>query len=703
MESNTLSSFIQFLDAEKFMPHGQCLLWKPDLLGLHVVSDLSIVLAYYSIPLALVYLVRKREDLNFGWIFMLFGLFIFLCGTTHLISIITVWQPLYWIEGWLKLITGIISVLTAFLLWPLIPKALALPSAKQLKSVNEELRKEIQERKQAEEALKEARESLEKEVEQRTSELLKTNQTLRDEIMVRESVEGQVSESQKRFETIFESALDAILVTNQDGNVLKWNKQAENIFGWSQEEILGKNIADTLIPSQYREAHLNGIQRYLSTGNSKILNSRIEIEAVNRDKQEMAVELSITYSGPQEKTFVAFLRDITDRRTAQKELIRAKEEAEYSNQAKSEFLARMSHELRTPMNAILGFGQLLQMDMDNPLPENQEDSVNRILKAGKHLLNLINEVLDLARVESGKMELSLENINVKTLVDEVYSLVVHLAEEIRVGIDINLKEELYLYADYIRSKQVLLNLVSNAVKYNRIGGTVTIDCKQNEESGRIQIRVADTGKGIPMDKQKNIFEPFTRVDVEVDQIEGTGIGLTIAKSLIESMNGTITFSSVFGQGSEFIVELPKGDQTTVKKQSERLKSKNILPLSENKKFKILYVEDNPENLDLVEQIMSKRPDIDLLPASSAEKGIEIAREEQPGLIIMDIHLPGMDGLTAFQRLKNYEETASIPVIALSADAMQTDKNRALAIGFTCYLTKPIDIPEFMETIDRFIK
>ncbi len=700
MEPNILNAIINFIKPEDFMPHGQCLLWKPDLLGLHVGSDLFIVLAYYSIPVALVHLVRKREDLSFGWIFILFGLFIFLCGTTHLVNVITIWEPMYWLEGWVKAITGVVSVLTAILLWSLIPKAISLPSSDQLKAVNEELKKEIEERKRVEETLKTTQGSLEKAVQERTSELQEINRYLTKEISVRKSTETQLKESQQRLNTIFDSALDAIVVVDKEGHFMKWNKQAENIFGWSQSEIKGKTLVETIIPERYHKAHLEGVQRFLSTGEAKVLNTRIEIEALNRKTKEFPVELSIAYSDIQDPSFIAFISDITHRKNVEKELIQAKEEAESSNHAKSEFLARMSHELRTPMNAILGFGQLLKMDPENPLQKGQKDSVQRILKAGKHLLNLINEVLDLAKVESGKMELSLESIKVRSLLDEVYGMVAHLAEEIKIKVEIQSNEEAYVFADYIRLKQILLNLISNAIKYNKVNGSVFIDYKK--EARRVRINVTDTGKGILKEKQEQIFQPFTRVDADLDEIEGTGIGLTITKRLVENMNGTISFKSEFNKGSVFSVEFPEADKQGVQLEKEGSETKEIFPMTNDKKVKILYVEDNPDNLDLVKQIMSRRPDIDLMSTSDAETGIEIARGERPSLIIMDIHLPGMDGLTAFQRLKNYEETVSIPVIALSADAMEVDKNKALALGFESYLTKPIDIPEFLETIDRFL-
>lgn len=381
----------------------------------------------------------------------------------------------------------------------------------------------------------------------------------------------------------------------------------------------------------------------------------------------------------------------------------AKQEAVKANRAKSEFLARMSHELRTPMNSILGFTQLLEMNPQSRLDENDRNNLKRVSSAGNHLLELINEVLDLSRVESGKMKLSIERVDIISIVENVLSLSKSLAEEKGISLEYQKIPEgsFFVLADPLRIKQVALNLTSNAIKYNKPYGSVTIS---HEKLGgdRMRLGVRDTGHGIPEDKKNKLFIPFERFDVEAEHIQGTGIGLTITKQLIELMNGTIGFESNTEEGSFFYVDIP----IATKASANQLEEKTNLDqpdLSNKNKKKVLYIEDVPENLELVKQILTKRKNLNLLSASTALVGIEIAQSENLDLILMDIHMPGMDGLTAFKKLQTINETKDIPVIALTADAMDEDIKKALDLGFKDYITKPINVPKFLNVIDEFFK
>ncbi|MBN4078347.1 response regulator, partial [Nitrospina gracilis] len=395
--------------------------------------------------------------------------------------------------------------------------------------------------------------------------------------------------------------------------------------------------------------------------------------------------------------------DITNQENAKMEAIIAKEEAEKANYSKSEFLARMSHELRTPMNAILGFTQLLQMDQKNPLADYQKENMKRVTSAGNHLLELINEVLDLSTVESGEMDLKIETLDLIPLVDNVFSIFQSLANEKNISLKYEEipHESCLVEIDALRFKQAVLNLISNAIKYNKPNGSVIVSYKK-QGNGNMRLGIRDTGHGIAEDKMDKIFQPFERFDVDADQIEGTGIGLTISKKIIESMGGTIGFESVVGEGSFFYIDVPVSDKKPVSLEIEVSSDSTSAFVETSSKKTVLYIEDVPVNVDLVRQILNRRHHIELLSAPNALDGIRIAEVTTPDLILMDIHLPGMNGLEAFKKLQAFNKTKGIPIIALTADAMDGDIKKALDMGFYSYITKPIDVPNFLETVDRVL-
>lgn len=369
-------------------------------------------------------------------------------------------------------------------------------------------------------------------------------------------------------------------------------------------------------------------------------------------------------------------------------------EAERANQAKTEFLSSMSHELRTPMNAIFGFAQILEFD--ERLDKDQQDSVHEILKAARHLLGLIDEVLDLAKIESGRMTLSIETVVLGPIVEECEQLLRPLANDRQISLCMPAGLACAVQADRVRLKQVLLNLLSNAIKYNQLQGEVRLSVEVG--GPRVRIMVADTGRGIAPEDLSRLFQPFNRLDAEHSRIEGTGIGLVISRRLVEAMGGTIEVNSTPGQGSCFWFELPQADPERAAIHAQEL-PRGIKSEEQNQDH-ILYIDDNPVNLKLVTQMLGKLRNILLVTAHTPELGIELAQSRKPCLILLDINMPRMDGYEVLQVLKAGLQLRHVPVIAVSANAMPRDIERGIAAGFADYLTKPIDVGRFLESVDR---
>ena len=384
------------------------------------------------------------------------------------------------------------------------------------------------------------------------------------------------------------------------------------------------------------------------------------------------------------------------------ELQEAKDEADRANEVKSDFLSSMSHELRTPMNAILGFGQLLEMD--DTLPDTHKDNIHEILKAGHHLLQLINEVLDLAKIESGHIDLSIEQVAVCKVVEECISLVKPLAEKRGVKISHTGLTGTAVRADRTRLKQVMINLLSNAIKYNRENGSVTIDiCSAGKD--RLHLRVIDTGPGIPAERLDELFLPFNRLTAANSEIEGTGIGLTIARRITEMMGGSLEVESTPGTGSMFWIELPREKMTLSERNSDDTQDLNEPADTTNVKASqhlVLYIEDNPSNLKLVAQIMGRHKHINLITAHTPELGIEFALARTPDLILLDINMPGLNGFQVLEFFKNKDGMKEIPVVAITAKAMAKDIKRGMAAGFNDYLTKPLNVAKFDEVLNRHL-
>jgi PAS domain S-box-containing protein len=523
----------------------------------------------------------------------------------------------------------------------------------------------------------------------------------------------QVEEEQKKLDqrlrdqqfytrSLIESNIDALMTTDPSGIITDVNKQMEALTGCTRDELIGAPFKNYFTDPERAEA---GIKLVLSQKNV----TNYELTASARDGKKTVVSYNATTFYDRDRKLqgvFAAARDVTERKRFEValqetnvELESAKSAAEKANLAKSDFLSSMSHELRSPLNAILGFAQLLEST--SPLPTaSQKENIAQILQAGWHLLKLINEVLDLAVVESGKMSLSPESVSLAEVISECQAMMEPQAKQRGISMTFpQLDIPYYVHADRTRVKQVLINLLSNAIKYNREQGTVEVKCTTTSPE-RIRISFKDTGAGLPPEKLTQLFQPFNRLGQESRAGEGTGIGLVMSKRVVELMEGAIGVESTVGVGSVFWIELLLTTAPTflVASSESTTAIQARIPTAARLRT-LLYVEDNPANLTLVEQLIARRSDIRLLTAVNGTLGIEIARASQPEVILMDINLPGISGIEALKILREDPATAHIPVVALSANAMQRDTKKGMEAGFFYYLTKPIKVNEFMDALD----
>jgi PAS domain S-box-containing protein len=637
--------------------------------------------------------------------------------------------------------------------------------------------------------------------------------------------------AEQKFRALLEAAPDAMIIAAPDGRIVLVNAQAEKLFGYSREELLGE-LVERLIPRRFQAGHVSYRTDYVGEPRARSMGSELQLFALRKDGSEVPVEISLSpiatedgllissairdiserrktealaklsserllsavesfdgalslYDGQDRlilcnstsrALFAAAVRgplanitygelvdacleaglfgvvedagvfkarlleyhrnpqgtfdlptingrtlrltsrrtleggiistaiDITDDVMREAELHKARAEAEAASLAKSEFLSSMSHELRTPMNAILGFAQLLQRDKRAPLTAPQLEKLGYVLQGGEHLLRLIDDILDLSRIEAGRVVVSTEPVGVNEVLDEVRQTLEPMAARYGIALSVQPASEEpppQVFADRTRFTQILLNFGSNAIKYGKRGGRAEISVET--EGDRLRLVVRDDGIGIPLEKQDKIFQPFQRAGQETGSIEGTGIGLSISKRLAELMGGHVGFKSAPGRGSEFWVELGIHRDARDAGLEVAARAVNGSSLSgEGDSLLIVYVEDNPSNIAFMQGVMDELPRVRLLTAPTAEQGLDLIRQAMPEVVIMDINLPGISGYEATLRLRDWPETRNIPVIALTAAAMAADRPRLEQAGFARYLTKPVKVAELLEALETVL-
>ena len=538
--------------------------------------------------------------------------------------------------------------------------------------------------------------------------LIGTDNTARMQVEAeRQKLDQRVRDQQFYTRSLIEANIDAIMMADPSGIITDVNKQMEALTACTRDELIGAPFKNYFTEPERAEAAIR-----LALSEKKVTN--YELTARSRDGKETEVSYNATTFYDRDRRLqgvFAAARDVTERKRLDQvleeksvELEGARALSEKASLAKSEFLSSMSHELRSPLNAILGFAQLMEAGTPLPTPA-QKSSIDQILTAGWYLLDLINEILDLSRIESGNPSLSPEPMSLVDVMRECQAMIEPQAS--KSGIVVNFPEvdvPFFVHADRTRIKQVLLNLLSNAIKYNRPQGVVDVTCATSGPY-RTRISVRDTGEGLPPEKLAHLFQPFNRLGQETGREEGTGIGLVVSKRLIELMGGTIGVESAVGIGSVFWIELPLAAEPNVAPSTddEPLASIQARVPHGAVLHTVLYVEDNRANVELVEQLIARRPDLRLLSAVDGARGIALARRHLPAVILMDINLPGISGIQALTILRGDPLTAHIPVLAISANAMAYDIRKGLEAGFFRYLTKPIRVNEFLDAVDAALE
>ena len=511
--------------------------------------------------------------------------------------------------------------------------------------------------------------------------------------------------SEERLRLIINTALDAVITMNAEGLITNWNSEAEKTFGWSSQEALGRRLSEIIMPLRYREEHERGLQRFLSTGEGMMLRQRTEITALHRDGHEFPVEVStspVKFGG--QWIFSSFIRDITEQKRAEEELLNAKLAAEEANRAKSIFLANMSHELRTPLNAIIGYSEMLEEETNELGNLAVVQDLQRIQSAGKHLLALINDILDLSKIEAGKMGLHVETFDVAQMIEEIASTVQPAVAKNTNTLQVNVaKNAGEMHADLTKVRQILLNLLSNSCKFTDHGIiSLNVDRRTIDHRDWLQFEVGDTGIGITAEQKENLFREFSQADASIARkYGGTGLGLAITHRFIQMMRGTITVDSEPGRGSTFTVQLPAEvlpeSVEPAPSQPPVAASGSVCNPMQPNRGTILVIDDDPAVRDLTSRFLTKLG-FHVVTGESGAEGLRLAKKVHPLLITLDVMMPEMDGWSVLKELKADPELAEIPVIMVT---VVDNEPMGIDLGASSYLIKPVDRERLAVLVEQY--
>ncbi|MEO5368139.1 MAG: response regulator, partial [Magnetococcus sp. WYHC-3] len=510
-------------------------------------------------------------------------------------------------------------------------------------------------------------------------------------------------ENEQRIRAIINSAREGIMLLDDTGRIQSVNPQVESIFGHPEAALLQHSLQD-LVPDAV-PVGADWSQRFESlTSAAETTNPPRECEGVHRLGHRIPLRVSFgRFQWQGRAMYTALISDISRRKREELELWQAKEAAEQASRAKTVFLSRISHELRTPLNAVLGFAQLLLNDRQSPLHPDHADGMSEILTAGRHLLSLIEEILDLSRIESGRLDLLMEPVDLEDILMECQGLMASLAVERQIRFsccrDDTSCHHLLVMADRQRLRQVFLNLLSNAIKYNHPGGSIRLVC-DTSVPGLARVHVIDTGPGLTPEQMSKLFLPFNRLGREREDNQGAGIGLVITRGLVEAMNGHLDVVSHPGAGCDFRVTVRRVNELSLTPPTASAPPPLAMrPPSPRPPLRVLHVEDTAASRKLIAGLLKSRPGTRLESVGSAEEALAWMERERPDVILLDLHLPGMDGFHLFRTLAQQDSTATIPVVAVTAEAMPGERQRALELGFSDYLVKPVELAVLLEILD----
>jgi PAS domain S-box-containing protein len=699
-----------FFTSGSFIPHGHCYLWQTNLVWLHILSDAFIALAYYSIPATLFYFVRKRQDLPFDWIFLLFIAFIVACGTTHLIEIWTLWYPTYWVSGFVKALTAMISVITALQLVPLVPLALALPSPAQLEQANQELQTQIAERLRVEKELRKYQNHLEEMVAVRTNEITTANEQLRQEILERQRILEVLRQSEERYRYLAEAIPQLVWTTDANGECDFFNQNWCEYTGLTLEQSLGSGWLAALHPDDIQNANevwSNAVK------NSTTYNNEYRFKRASdgsyrwqlarglplKDEQGIVVKWFGTCTDIHEQ------KQILEERAHLLELEQiARAKAETANRIKDEFLAVLSHELRTPLNAILGWSKLLQ---SRRLDQAKTSKALATIERNATLqVQLIEDLLDISRILQGKLTLNITKINLKSTILSALETMRLAAETKLIEVSTVFEPDVgQVMGDLTRLQQVVWNLVSNAIKFTPKGGKIEVRLEQAD--GYAQIMVSDTGKGISAEFLPFVFDCFRQADsTSTRNFGGLGLGLAIVRNIVEIHGGIVKADSQGeGKGAMFTINLPllpdESASLTSEQNDPTFLTSNSLPLNG---IRVLVVDDDTDSRDIIAFVLEQDGAF-VIAVSSAFEALETLAEIKPDVLISDIGMPEMDGYMLIHQVRGLtpEEGGKIPAIALTAFARNNDQQEALKAGFQMHLSKPIDPQKLIAAIAKVVE